>query len=94
MPTQIYTIFYQKTDLLKINFLPMQTKLSADGPSFSRIVAGVMSWGVWGADFSPAQAADYVQKCLDAGASDYIVKPIDTEQLLSLVRVWLYKEKT
>jgi len=31
------------------------------------------------------------QKCLDAGASDYIVKPIDTEQLLSLVRVWLYK---
>ncbi|AOW78957.1 hybrid sensor histidine kinase/response regulator [Colwellia sp. PAMC 20917] len=33
------------------------------------------------------------QKCLDAGASDYIVKPIDTEQLLSLVRVWLYKER-
>jgi CheY-like chemotaxis protein/putative methionine-R-sulfoxide reductase with GAF domain len=31
------------------------------------------------------------KKCLDAGASDYIVKPIDTEQLLSLVRVWLYK---
>ncbi|WDE09704.1 HAMP domain-containing protein [Thalassomonas haliotis] len=31
------------------------------------------------------------QKCLDAGASDYIVKPIDTEQLLSLVRVWLYQ---
>jgi len=34
------------------------------------------------------------QKCLDAGASDYIVKPIDTDQLLSLVRVWLYKEKS
>jgi len=34
------------------------------------------------------------QKCLDAGASDYIVKPIDTEQLLSLVRVWLYKERS
>lgn len=34
------------------------------------------------------------QKCLDAGASDYIVKPVDTEQLLSLVRVWLYKNKT
>jgi HAMP domain-containing protein/signal transduction histidine kinase/CheY-like chemotaxis protein len=31
------------------------------------------------------------QKCLDAGASDYIVKPVDTELLLSLVRVWLYK---
>ena len=34
------------------------------------------------------------QKCLDAGASDYIVKPIDTDQLLSLVRVWLYKEES
>ncbi len=32
------------------------------------------------------------QKCLDGGASDYLVKPIDTEQLLSLVRVWLYRE--
>ena len=31
------------------------------------------------------------QKCLDAGASDYIVKPVDTELLLSLVRVWLHK---
>ena len=26
-----------------------------------------------------------------AGASDYIPKPVDTEQLLSLLRVWLYK---
>ena len=31
------------------------------------------------------------QKCLDAGASDYIAKPVDTEQLLSLLRVWLYQ---
>jgi hypothetical protein len=29
-------------------------------------------------------------KCLEAGASDYITKPVDTEQLLSLLRVWLY----
>ncbi len=28
------------------------------------------------------------QKCLDAGASDYIAKPIDTQKLLSLLRVW------
>jgi CheY-like chemotaxis protein len=27
--------------------------------------------------------------CLDSGASDYIAKPVDTEQLLSLLRVWL-----
>ncbi|PSF36018.1 hybrid sensor histidine kinase/response regulator [Aphanothece hegewaldii CCALA 016] len=28
-------------------------------------------------------------KCLEAGSSDYITKPVDTEQLLSLLRVWL-----
>ncbi len=31
------------------------------------------------------------QKCLEAGASDYIAKPVDVEQLLSLLRVWLYR---
>ncbi|AYB42172.1 response regulator [Paenibacillus lautus] len=29
-------------------------------------------------------------KCIEAGASDYMKKPIQTEQLLSLMRVWLY----
>jgi CheY-like chemotaxis protein len=31
------------------------------------------------------------EKSVTAGASDYIVKPVDTDQLLSLMRVWLYK---
>jgi len=31
------------------------------------------------------------EKCIEAGASDYIAKPIDTDQLLSLMRVWLYR---
>jgi CheY-like chemotaxis protein len=30
-------------------------------------------------------------KCILAGASDYITKPVDTDQLISLLRVWLYK---
>lgn len=29
------------------------------------------------------------QKCIDAGANDYIAKPIDVERLLSLMRVWM-----
>ncbi len=30
------------------------------------------------------------EKCISAGASDYITKPVDVDQLLSLLRVWLY----
>ncbi len=31
------------------------------------------------------------EKCLQAGASDYIAKPVNTDQLLSLLRVWLHR---
>lgn len=30
------------------------------------------------------------EKCIEAGASDYITKPVDIDQLVSLLRVWLY----
>ena len=31
------------------------------------------------------------EKCIDAGASDYLAKPVDTERLLTLLRSWLYR---
>jgi CheY-like chemotaxis protein len=30
------------------------------------------------------------EKCLEAGASDYIAKPVDTDELLALLRIWLF----
>ena len=30
-------------------------------------------------------------KCLEAGASDYLAKPVNTEQLLSTLRTWLHR---
>ena len=32
------------------------------------------------------------EKSIAAGASDYIAKPVDIDQLLALMRVWLYRE--
>lgn len=31
------------------------------------------------------------QKCLDAGGSEYLIKPLDMDMLLSILRVWLYQ---
>lgn len=32
---------------------------------------------------------DDQERCIEAGASDYMAKPVDVEKLLSLVRVWM-----
>ena len=37
-----------------------------------------------------AMKGDY-DKCIEAGASDYIAKPIDVDKLFSLIRVWMYQ---
>ena len=31
------------------------------------------------------------EKCLDAGASDYFAKPVNTDRLLSFMCVWLFR---
>jgi CheY-like chemotaxis protein len=32
------------------------------------------------------------EKCLQAGASDYVTKPVDLEQLFSVLRVWITRD--
>src|SRR6185312_5421053 len=32
------------------------------------------------------------ERCIQAGASDYISKPVDIDQLMSLLRIWLYEK--
>jgi CheY-like chemotaxis protein len=31
------------------------------------------------------------EKCLEAGASEYLAKPVNTDQLLSALRMWLHR---
>ncbi|MGV3531671.1 MAG: response regulator, partial [Chthoniobacteraceae bacterium] len=31
------------------------------------------------------------EKCIEAGASDYVAKPVDTEKLISVLRMWLHR---
>jgi CheY-like chemotaxis protein len=31
------------------------------------------------------------EKCLEAGASEYLAKPVNTDQLLSVLRTWLHR---
>jgi CheY-like chemotaxis protein len=33
------------------------------------------------------------EKCLESGASDYIAKPVDLDQLFSLMRIWVYERR-
>ena len=48
-----------------------QIKLSQQGPILSRIVAGTMTWGEWGADYSAGRMAEMMSHCLDRGITTF-----------------------
>lgn len=49
----------------------MKVQLSSNGPSLSRIVAGVMSWGEWGRKFDPVPVQEMIEKCLELGITTF-----------------------
>jgi len=49
----------------------MQVELAPNGPSLSRIVAGVMLWGVWGKKYDAAQIQKLIEKCLELGITTF-----------------------
>ena len=49
----------------------MQIQLTENGPRFSRIVAGVWKWGVWGWKLNDQDTLTLVEKCLEQGVSTF-----------------------
>ncbi len=49
----------------------MKVKVSKDGPVFSRIVAGCMNWGEWGANLSVNQARKLVEDCVSIDVTTF-----------------------
>lgn len=61
-----------------------------DGLTAARTIRGNPDWSRLPIIMLTAKAMpDDQQSCLDAGANDYMAKPIDVDKLLSLIRVWM-----
>ncbi|WP_297508381.1 response regulator [uncultured Caulobacter sp.] len=61
-----------------------------DGLTATRQIRGDARWSKLPILMLTAKAMpDDQQRCIDAGANDYMAKPIDVDKLLSLVRVWM-----
>lgn len=46
-------------------------QLSYHGPTFSRLVAGVMTWGVWGHNLEVKEMSALIDHCLDLGITTF-----------------------
>ena len=46
-------------------------QLHPNGPTFSRLVAGVMTWGVWGHDLATADMQALIEHCLELGITTF-----------------------
>ena len=75
----------------KIDLVLMDVMMPVmDGLTAARTIRGEQKWGKLPIIMLTAKAMpDDQQNCLDAGANDYMAKPIDVDKLLSLVRVWM-----
>jgi CheY-like chemotaxis protein len=61
-----------------------------DGLTATRQIRGEPQWAKLPIVMLTAKAMpDDHERCLEAGANDYMAKPIDVDKLLSLVRVWM-----
>lgn len=49
----------------------MKTKLSKNGPDISKIIAGVMTWGDWGAKMNTSQIQKQIESCVELGVTSF-----------------------
>lgn len=51
--------------------MAFKTLLSKDGPSLSKVIAGVMKWGAWGANLSEDEMAELIKSCVDNNITSF-----------------------
>ena len=84
----IYAARREKPDLILLDLMMPEM----DGYTAMREIRNRPEWRRLPIIALTAKAMkDDQEKCLAAGANDYIAKPLDVEKLLSLVRVWMPK---
>ncbi|MGA1834325.1 response regulator [Rhizobium wenxiniae] len=78
-------------DATKIDLVLMDVMMPVmDGLTATRAIRKNADWKKLPIITLTAKAMpDDQQRCIDAGANDYMAKPLDVEKLLSLVRVWM-----